>query len=245
MTERLSDDDLTWVRQLADDGYCVRDAVLTPPELGAVRAEFDRLFAEHPNGVDQRLLLTSPVFLELLHRPSVLGPVHEVFGDQAQLLMYALRQGRDPNNGRSRKWHRDFDFVTDRLVSLNMILYLDDLGSDDGGTAVVPGSHRERDVVTADGEPDPKEVTVPVLAGDLLLNWSTLMHSSTPRQSEGDRRLVLLYFGHWWLKRYEYDCALPWQALAGATEERLRLLGVKLPGRDLHVDPSIAGHRWL
>jgi len=135
--------------------------------------------------------------------------------------------------------------VTNRLVTLNMILYLDDLDGQDGGTAVIPRTHRDRVVETPSGEPDPREVTVPIRAGDLLLNWSTLVHSGTPKRSGGTRRLVLLYFGHWWLKRYEHDSPLPWQALVGAPEERLRLLGVKMPGRDLHVDPAIAGHRWL
>jgi len=245
MTDSAPGEEPKWVRQLANDGYFVCGGVVAEPDLGALRAEFDRLFTEYPNGVDQRVLLTSPVFLELLDSPSVLGLAREAFGDQCQLLMYALRQGRDPNGGPLRKWHRDFDFVTDRLISLNIILYLDDLDAHDGGTAVLPGTHRERDVVTSEGRLDPREITVSVRAGDVLLNWSTLMHSSTPKQSDGSRRLVLLYFGHWWLKRYEHDSALPWQALLGASDERLRLLGIKLPGRDLHVDPSIAGHTWL
>ena len=42
-----------------------------------------------------------------------------------------------------------------------------------------------------------------------------------------------------WLKRYEFEQALPWQALEGASEQRLRLLGVKMPDRDLHMyDPT-------
>jgi hypothetical protein len=245
VTENQSHDGAAWVRDFADHGYYIHGGAVLGPDLAILRDEFDRLFTQHPNGVDQRVLLTSPAFVDLLHRPSVLGPAREVFGDQCQLLMYALRRGCDPNNGSPRKWHRDFDFVTDRLISLNMILYLDDLDSDDGGTAVIPGTHRQREVLAAEGQPDPREVRVSARAGDLLLNWSTLVHSSTPKRSEGNRRLVLLYFGYWWLKRYEYDSALPWQALVGASEERLRLLGVKLPGRDLHVDPSIAGHPWL
>lgn len=235
----------TWIHNLVSSGYSLRTGAVAEPHLERTRAEFDRLFGEHPKGVDQRILLTSTVFLDLLHSPSILGPAREIFGDQCQLLMYALRQGREPNEGRLRRWHRDFDFVTDRLVSLNMILYLDDLDADDGGTAVLPGTHRHREVDTPDGQPDPRETVLSPRAGDLLLNWSTLVHSGTPRSSKGGRRLVLLYFGYWWLKRYEYDCAVPWLALLGASDERLRLLGVKMPGRDLHVDPTVAGQPWV
>jgi hypothetical protein len=237
--------DKAWTRQLADDGYFVRRGVLTAPELDAVRNEFDRLFDLHPGGVDQRVLLTSPVFLDLLQKPAVLSLAQEAFGSQCQLLMYALRRGGDPYGGAPRKWHRDFDFVADRLLSLNIILYLDTLPADDGATAVLPGSHRLRDGVPATDLPAASEVTVPVNAGDVLLNWSTLVHSGTPKKSDGSRRLVLLYFGHWWLKRYEHDEQLPWQAFVGASDERLSLLGIRMPGRDLHVDATIAGHPWL
>ena len=53
--------------------------------------------------------------------------------------------------------------------------------------------------------------------------------------SAGLRRGIYLYYGYWWLKRYESERALPWQAFEGASEQRLRLLGVRMPGRDLHM----------
>jgi len=54
------------------------------------------------------------------------------------------------------------------------------------------------------------------------------------------RRGIYLYFGYWWLKRYEAETILPWQALAGASEQRLRLLGLKMPDRDIHqYDPTL------
>ena len=245
MTDTMPRDEPGWVRQLADDGYCLSPGVLTDDELQPLRAEFDRLYEANPAGVDQGILLTSPLCLDLLHHPGVQSAATEVFGAQRQLLMYALRRGDQPNGGPARKWHRDFDFITDRLISLNMILYLDTLTADDGATAVIPRSHRERDLATATGLPHPHEVTVPVQAGDMLLNWSTLVHSGTPKTSGGNRRLILLYFGYWWLKRYEHDHPLPWQALVDAPEERLALLGARMPGRDLHVDPAIAGHPCL
>lgn len=245
MSESRSREPADWVAQLVEDGYSVRTGVLTEAELASLRAEFDDLYGANPSGVDQRLLLTSPAFLELLHHPAVLGAATEAFGTQCQLLMYALRRGSQPNGGADRKWHRDFDFVTDRLISLNMILYLDALEAEDGATAVIPRSHRQRNYGSPDGVPDAREVSVPVRAGDMLLNWSTLVHSGTPKISDGQRRLILLYFGYWWLKRYEHEHAVPWQALVDAPDARLQLLGLKMPGRDLHVDPAIAGHPCL
>lgn len=234
-----------WVRQLADDGYVAARGLLDAGQVQELRAEHDRLFEAHPGGVDQRVLLTSPAFLRLLEDSAVTRLARQAFGDQLQLLMYVLRRGASPQGGAARRWHRDFDFVTDRLISLNVIVYLDDLDAADGATAVLPRSHRDPEPAAGHGEPVPGEILVPVRAGDGLLNWSTLIHSGTPRDSAGPRRLVLLYFGYWWLKRYEHDSPLPWQAYENASRDRLRLLGALMPGRDMHCDPGIAGHPWL
>jgi hypothetical protein len=50
------------------------------------------------------------------------------------------------------------------------------------------------------------------------------------------------YYGYWWLRRFDVEGEkhqLPWQALEGASEERLLLLGQQLPGATLHMyDPA-------
>ena len=49
-----------------------------------------------------------------------------------------------------------------------------------------------------------------------------------------------LYYGYWWLKRYQFDRPIPWPAFENASEQRLRLLGIKMPDRDLHMyDPTL------
>lgn len=245
MPENPHSPDESWTRQLAEDGFIIVRDVIAKNQLDELRTDFDRLLVCHPSGVDQRQLLSSPIFLDLLEKSPILDYARDIFGSQVQLLMYALRAGVDPYNGAARKWHRDFNFVTDRLLALNVILYLDDLASEDGATVVIPGSHRRREVDAEAGLPHPAEVAAGVSAGDILLNWSTLVHSGTPKKASGPRRLVLLYFGNWWMKRYEHDQPLPWRALVDASPERLQLLGLRMPGRDLHVDDSIVGHPWL
>lgn len=235
----------SWVQSFAKDGFHLIRAALSEPELDRLRAEFDALFDAHPSGVDQTILLTSPTFIELLHHDRIQRYAREVYGEQLQLLMYALRRGH-PGRGGDRNWHRDFDFVTDRLIAMNMIVYLDPMPAADGATVVLPGSHRQRvSPVANPSDIVAGEIPVPAEPGDVLLNWSTLVHSGTPRNSGTPRRLVLLYFGPWWLKRYEHDRPVPWQGIVDAPQERLTLLGLRPPGRDLHVDTSVAGHPCL
>jgi ectoine hydroxylase-related dioxygenase (phytanoyl-CoA dioxygenase family) len=77
-------------------------------------------------------------------------------------------------------------------------------------------------------------VAVHASAGDAVFINSAIWHSGGRNRSDGLRRAIYLYYGYWWLKPYEADQQRPWQALEGAGEQRLRLLGVKMPAPDLH-----------
>ena len=44
----------------------------------------------------------------------------------------------------------------------------------------------------------------------------------------------------WWLKRYESEQVIPWQATEKASASRLELLGIKMPDRDIHMyEPDV------
>src|SRR5262249_2916316 len=150
------------------------------------------------------------------------------FGDQVQLLQYDfLRQG--PNSDFPlRAWHRDFSVPGDMPLSINTILYLDEMTPEKGPTYVVPGTHRGATLPPADRTHDPLPGEVPVFAqpGDAVFINSAIWHTGSRNQSDGLRRGIYLYYGYWWLKRYESDQALPYQAFEGASEQRLRLLGI-------------------
>ena len=76
--------------------------------------------------------------------------------------------------------------------------------------------------------------------GDAVFINSAIWHSGSCNQSEGLRRGIYMYYGYWWLKRYQSEFTLPPQCLEGASEARLRLLGYKIPDRDLHIyDPTL------
>lgn len=219
---------------LDDAGYLLLECVLDAELIRRLRDEFDVLWKRHNGSVDQRQLLASETFLELLEHPRLLAEVKAVFGAQMQLLMYALRQHDQADDLRERDWHRDFSFVCDRTIGLNAIVYLDDT-MHTGPTLVVPGSHRWRDLPGGRYEPRADELELPARAGQVLVSDAALWHSRGRNCTSSPRRIVLLYFGYWWLKRYEHDSALPWRALMNASAQRLQLLGLRMPGRDLHL----------
>ena len=131
--------------------------------------------------------------------------------------------------------HRDFVFPGDRPISINTILYLDDMTEEVGPTRVVPGSHRGRALPEARDQPHRDEVAVYAEAGDAVFVNGAIWHTGGRNKGAGMRRGIYLYFGYWWLKRYESEQAIPWQATENASVARLELLGVKMPDRDIHM----------
>lgn len=225
---------MTVSEQLERDGYAFIRQAIPHDQVCSLRTAFDQLWQCHHGSVDQRQLLAVPEFIELIDHPRLIGELSAVFGDQLQLLMYALRNHDAGNDLRERDWHRDFSFVCDRIIAVNTILYLDDT-TERAPTLAVPGSHRWRTLPGRRFEPRHDEVPLPASAGDILLSDAALWHSRGLNTTRSPRRLVLLYFGYWWLKRYEHDQPLPWQVLQSADARRLQLLGLRMPGRDLHL----------
>lgn len=224
------------------NGYLHAHAVVTGDHLEQLRAEFDQVWKAEGPGVNQHKLLKHRTFIDLIEHPPILERHRAIFGNQVQLLQYDLLwQG--PHNERfpERAWHRDFVFPGDHPLTINTILYLDDMQEEVGPTRVVPGTHRGWDHQPPLGgqEPLPGEVAVYAQAGDAVFINSAIWHTGGRNRGAGQRRGIYLYYGYWWLKPYEAHQQRPWQAFENASERRLQLLGLKMPDRDIHMyDPA-------
>ena len=78
-------------------------------------------------------------------------------------------------------------------------------------------------------------------AGDAAFVNGAIWHTGGRNKGAGLRRGIYLYFGYWWLKRYESEQMIPWQAIEKASASRLELLGIKMPDRDIHMYQPDAG----
>ncbi|HZO87306.1 MAG TPA: phytanoyl-CoA dioxygenase family protein [Chthonomonadaceae bacterium] len=220
-----------------EQGYLHARSVLTGDYLEHIRSEFDRVWEAEKPKVNQHRLLKYQTFLDLIAHPPILERHKAIFGEQVQLLQYDfLRQG-PRSDFPERAWHRDFTFPGERPLSINTILYLDDMTEEVGPTRVVPGTHRGESWPphAQAHDPLPGEVAVYAEAGDAVFINSAIWHTGGRNRGAGLRRGIYLYYGYWWLKRYESETALPWQAFENASEQRLRLLGVKMPAHDIHM----------
>lgn len=223
-----------------EHGYLHAPAVLDAREVEFYRGEFDRVWAQEQPRVNQHRLLKYQSFIDLIEHPAILERQQAVFGNQTQLLQYdLLRQGPGSTMPR-RSWHRDFIFPGDRPLSINTIVYLDPMTPERGPTCVVPGTHTGEQYPPDNWHHEslPGEVEVLAEAGDAVFINGAIWHSGGANRTDGLRRGIFLYFGYWWMKRYEHETELPWQAWAHASALRLQLLGLKMPDRDIHqYDP--------
>lgn len=226
-----------------EHGYLHVPGVLSGDHLTLIQDEFDRVWEMEKPKVNQHRLLKHQAFIDLIEHPPILDRQQAIFGQQVQLLQYdLLRQG--PHSDRPpRAWHRDFVFPGDRPLTINTIIMLNEMTEERGPTRVVPGTHLGMQLPppALRNQPLPGEVAVYAQPGDAVFINGAIWHTGGCNRTDGVRRGIYLYYGYWWLKRYESEQTLPWQALENAPEQRLRLLGLKMPDRDIHqYEPTLA-----
>jgi ectoine hydroxylase-related dioxygenase (phytanoyl-CoA dioxygenase family) len=143
-----------------------------------------------------------PSFFAYLTHPTILGIAEEAVGGPAR-LMQSDAHIRRPQPGLDYHFHRGLyaglGGEQDGLYHypfVKVLTNLTDLGPDDGGTAVVPGSHKlsqlSEDVITSAARHDPSLIhTVVAPAGSALLFYESLVHSVGVIRSGRDRALIV------------------------------------------------------
>lgn len=124
-----------------------------------------------------------------------------------------------------------------RCGQVNILLALTDVGPGDGGTMVIPGSHKANfehpqipkswDGATAEqlrAKTRPAgSIEVNLKAGDALMFVDALMHGATERTNPGERRVAIYRYGPTWGSTrhgYQYSDEL----LSRLTPERRKIL---------------------
>jgi ectoine hydroxylase-related dioxygenase (phytanoyl-CoA dioxygenase family) len=231
--------------QFLTHGFLHVKGAIQGEELAHLTAEYERVWAaEKPQGIRLRThrVLRHKTFADLVEHPALLSRVQALFGLQTQLLSIDFLRHNPHSTAPERSWHRDFMFPGDTPLTVNTIVFLDEMTDARGPTRVVPGTHRGTSYPShaQENQPHPDEVAVYAQPGDICFINGAIWHTGGRNGTDGLRRGIYTYYGFWWLKRYDEEYALPWQALEGATDQRLRLLGYKMPQGDLHIyEPDV------
>jgi ectoine hydroxylase-related dioxygenase (phytanoyl-CoA dioxygenase family) len=208
-------------------GYVVLENVLTPDEVGRMKAALYRLkeepdLAAHRVYVNRRdehilhighLVEYDPALLEYAAHPRLIPLVEEVVGGSVRLEeSEAIINRRDPHadptawggrrvlatgfhTGTRHGWGTYMEHNHFHCLFVKTLAYLTDVGADDGGTAVIPGSHRlrwpEHEIVEAALADERLIHQVEAPAGSVLLFAEALVHSTTGIRSENERVILI------------------------------------------------------
>lgn len=135
-----------------------------------------------------------PLFADLMDWPSVFPIAERYMKGDITLLGTSIANFMPRRSPARVPWHVDGRYV-------RLTYYLTDVTLHGGPTAVLPGSHKSPQgppkwFNTDDGYPRqiPGAVPVVVPAGTCMINNTMLWHSSTPNDSDADRKLVWIVF---------------------------------------------------
>ncbi len=226
----------TAAEQIATRGYAILDAVIPADVIGDVRTSVaealgrnrERAAAEQAairklghrvgvEGVDgmRGVVNETQVFASHVAEERLLGVVEHFFGPWSRISCTDCVINH-PGCGRGY-WHSDWPYnqtnashipapYPDVLLHLSTIWMLTDFRGDNGGTLLVPGSHKSgvnpsegmEDVLDRDG-PHPDEVHAEGTAGSVLLYDSRTWHAVAPNRSDHARIALIVRYAPWWL----------------------------------------------
>jgi hypothetical protein len=172
----------------------------------------------------------------------VLGLVTALLGGHVRISFTSaiINPPGSPRGG----WHADWPFnqhnaghvpapYPDAVMHLTTLWMLSPFSAVNGGTLVLPGSHRQpTNPTAADGgdprRPLPGEVHLAGPAGAVCVMDSRLWHATSPNSSGADRVALVVRYAPWWLNL---------EILRPGSDERKRL--VEEAGKEENVVPSV------
>ena len=201
-------------------GWCVLEDIIPAAEVAAVRqsiestaaAQIGRTRETNTESVSVRNCLNKDQSIApYLAHERLLAPMRAVFGPYIR-----MRSGKGfvefPGTERVAT-HADGPFIQsqpvcvvapyqDATLQFSTIWMLSDFTAENGGTVVVPGTHRSSTNRTAGLDlpiPHPGEIQVTGPAGSVLLFDNRLWHTGGPNRSDAPRVAVLNLYFPWWL----------------------------------------------
>lgn len=196
---------------LDENGYLLLDGVLTEDEVEYLRHRLDELAEIEGDAAGNELhreegtvrlanlLDKDPLFEKFITTPRVLAGIIHVIGTDIQLSSLSSRAALPDGQGQ-QGLHTDWREAVElgNYFVCNAAWLIDDYSGENGGTRVIPGSHRcgelPQDVLTNCLEDSPDQVILNGSAGSVIVFNSHLWHGGRANRTGAQRRGVLSYF---------------------------------------------------
>ena len=250
-------------------GYLILEKAIDADLLGELNAAFDAFpdlsFGEwwgnvqrldnngHAGAELQNIVEAGKPFEALIDHPSWIDRLRRYCGEDGTYVQglfidecfASIRRngGYFPvhSGGQDGVIRNQFRFVNGkfRCGQVNILLALTDIGPGDGGTRILPGSHKSNfahPVFARDFSERAKDtdetvegsIEVNMKAGDALMFVDALSHGATKRINPGDRRVVIYRYGPTW-GQTRYGFRYSQELLERVTPAQRRILEPILP----------------
>jgi len=219
------------VENFSDLGYVVIPDLLGAAEVNDLYNAFDkvRMRSAVHHVANERGLVRDERFVHLLTKPALLGVLRRVIGEDVQLLCYDAVES-EAHTKKGPDWHVDMKLYSDPTCVVQTGIYLQNMSDEAGPLYIVPGSHKWNRAPKHGPEHAAEEsmdgaVKVNITAGSAVVFDARLWHSGSRNETDRPRRVLLAYFGHYWMKRLDEYYGTPLPAyIAQSTDPMVRQL---------------------
>lgn len=193
--------------QVDENGFAIIQSVIAPEKADAARSIVERILAEEATDADHeaktqrigQIAVKHPIFIELLTNPFIVAFWRNYLGDDAICGTWSANTAY-PGFDRFG-WHSDYPYWTisppwppGRMAGQTLWL-LDDFSPENGGTGVLPGSHKKL-------EPPPKRdmgwideaEILTGTRGTVMLMHGACWHTARPNTTDNARSALLGMF---------------------------------------------------
>jgi hypothetical protein len=234
----------TALAEIEERGYAVLEGALAPDDVAAVREALAPHLAEGPFGRNDfegfrtkrvySLPTKSRAFDRLIEDPAVLSVAESLLGANFLLTAALAIDIRPAETAQALHFDEAFYGLPRPRppLSLSALWAIDDFTAGNGGTLMVPGSHRCGGVGPGDAPTVPLEMP----AGSVALYPGTLWHAGGANVTDANRLGISIQYVLSWARQQEsYLLSMP-PAAAREVSPRLReLLGYS-------IGPAFMGH---
>ncbi len=193
------------IEEVHIEGFSIIENVLTDNEIIKYREKIDTVYQIQKNhfneqnlikinekGLARCLLANDQCFLTIATNDIVLKVVEKILGNYFILHLQNGIINKPNEEHHQSSWHRDLpyqNFIISRPLSINALYCIDDFTKESGSTCVLPFSHREEIIPSAQYiEKHSKQLLTK--AGSVIIFDSMLLHKAGYNYSNFTRRSI-------------------------------------------------------
>ena len=185
-------------------GYFVVPSVIEDKVISKISLKMDQIKSDQENefginflkkigdkGVLRTMFSYDKSFYDLIVNEEILKHVHSIIGEFAILHLQNGIVLENQIEHNQSKFHRDFpkDFIASKILSINAFIAIDEFNHQNGGTWVIPGSHKHEEMPSLEYINENK-IQIKCPKGSILFFDSLLWHAGGSNFTKKPRRAI-------------------------------------------------------